>query len=86
MAIKIERKFNSEELLIRLTADVFIPCALEQYIKEMEKATCEFVKTDPEVRILINEMVRVAFQQVDLLKLITETIKQSLPAKIEPKE
>jgi len=44
----------------------------------------EFVQTDPEVRILINEMVRTAFGQVDLLKLVTETIKQSLPTLAEP--
>jgi hypothetical protein len=68
----------SSNILIRVTQDLLMHHSLDQYIEEMQKAVREFVQTDPEVRILINEMVRTAFQQVDLLKLVTETIRQGV--------
>ena len=78
MAIEFSRQINSTDIFIRVTQDVFAHCGPDQFIREMEKALREFVETDSEVRILINEMVRTAFQQVDLLKLVTDTIKQSV--------
>ena len=86
MAIEFIRQPNSTDILIRVTQDILAHRSQEQFIEEMEKAVCEFVKTDPEVRILINEMVRTAFGQVDLLRLVTETIKQSLPVSFDPIE
>jgi hypothetical protein len=79
MAINFSREMESTDIVARITSDVFQHCSVDQYVDEMSKATREFVQTDPEVRIIINKMVRVAFKQVDLLKLITETIRQSLP-------
>lgn len=84
MAIKFTREANSTDLLIRFTPELICSASLDQFVEEMQKAVREFVQTDPEVRILINEMVRTAFGQVDLLKLVTETIKQSLPTLAEP--
>ena len=78
MAIEFTRLPNSTDIYIRVTQDVFTHRGHQQFIDEMNMAICQFVQTDPEVRILINEMVRTAFEQVDLLKLVTETIKQSL--------
>jgi hypothetical protein len=86
MAIEFTHQANSADVWIRVTRDVLVNVSCEQFVEEMSKATREFVQTDPEVRILINEMVRGAFGQVDLLKLVTDTIKQSLPASIVPAE
>lgn len=78
MAISFQRAVDSTDIIIRVTQDILIHRSVDRYVEEMEKAVREFVQTDPEVRILINEMVRTAFQQVDLLKLVTETVKQSV--------
>ena len=72
------RDANSTDIIIRVTQDLLVHRSSEQYVEEMQKAIREFVRTDPEVRILINEMVRTAFQQVDLLKLVTHTIRESV--------
>jgi hypothetical protein len=84
MAIEFIRRAGSDDLLIRVTHDLFRYTAQEQYVEEMQKAIREFIQTDPEVRLQINGMVRTAFGQVDLLKLVTDTIKQSLPTPPEP--
>ena len=84
MAIEFRREANLTDLLIRVNQEMFVHRSLDQYIEEMTKAICEFVQTDPEVRILINEMVRTAFGQVDLLKLVTETIKQTVLEAAKP--
>ena len=86
MAVSFTRVVNSTDVWIKITGDLLTRCSLDQFIDEMVKATREFVQTDPEARILINEMVRTAFQQVDLLKLVTDTIKQSLPDVSKPAE
>jgi hypothetical protein len=58
---------------------------LEAYVDEMKDAIQKFVQTDPEVRVLINEMVKTAFGQVDLLKLVTDAVKQSVLDGTNPK-
>ena len=78
MPVTFMRDAGSTDVIIRVTQDLLVHRSSEQYVEEMQNATREFVQTDPEVRILINAMVREAFGQVDLLKLVTDTIKQSV--------
>ncbi len=78
MAINFTREPNSTDLLIRVNQELFVHRSLDAYVEEMSKAISTFVQTDPEVRILINEMVRTAFGQVDLLKLVTKAVRDSM--------
>ena len=85
MPIEFIRQAGSTDIFIRVTQDLIVHYGVDQYGEEMRKAIREFVQTDSEVRTLINEMVRTAFGQVDLLKLVTETIQQTLIEAARPK-
>ena len=85
MPIEFIRQAGSTDIFIRVTQDLIVHYGVDQYVEEMQKAIREFVQTDSEVRTLINEMVRTAFGQVDLLKLVAETIQQTMIEAARPK-
>lgn len=45
---------------------------------EMGEAIKRFIATDAECQILINQMVRDAFKQVNLLELVTEAVAKKI--------
>jgi hypothetical protein len=73
---------DPDAFVIRVTDYAFEKFLPQQFTEQMEKAIKEFIHTDPEVQILINQMVCEAFKSVDLLKVVTDAIK----AKVEPQE
>lgn len=78
MDIHMNRCLESGDFILRITDAVFERVAPQAVTDAMVATVKEFVRTDPEVRILINEMVKQAFGSVDLLQVVTETIKEEV--------
>lgn len=79
MKITMQRDISTTDILLRVTNDIVDRFSLDAYAKEMRRAIEHFVATDPECQVLINEMTKEAFKGIDLLAVITETVK----AKVE---
>lgn len=78
-----------DTIILKITEMAFDKFTTDRYVEELKRAIDEFIKNDPDVQVLINEMVKEAFKSVDLLSLITESVRkkvQQVMDESQPKE